>query len=137
MSGYHNRDWETFPVEQLKRIDRPTTLINEDKIQRIRERDAGFCKAAAGDYGPTLRKEFRRFVPKHPLSSALSWMRDNMKPFVDGLVASQKAPIPSDAAALTRHAKETAYFLRADAVGVCELPPNAIWFTNILNLFKK
>ena len=91
MSGYHSRDWETFPVEHLKRVDRPTTLINEEKIQRIRERDAGFCKAAAGGYGPTLQKEFRRFVPKHPLSGALSWMRDNMKPFVDGLVASQSS----------------------------------------------
>ena len=49
MSGYHKRDWETFPMEQLKRVDRPTTQINEKKIQRVRERDAGFCKAAAGD----------------------------------------------------------------------------------------
>jgi reductive dehalogenase len=127
MSGYHKRDWETFPNERLKRVDRPTTVINEKKIQRVRERDAGFSKAAAGDYGPTLQKEVRRFVPKHPLSGALSWMRDNMKPFVDGMAAGQEAPIPSDPAALTRHVKEAAYFLRADAVGVCELPPYAVY----------
>ena len=115
MSGYHKRDWETFPTEQLKRVERPTTLIQDEKVQRVRERDAGFCKAAAGDYGPTLQKEFKRFVPKHPLSGALSWMRDNMRPFVDGMVAGQEAPIPSDPAVLTRHVKEAAYFLRADA----------------------
>ena len=88
MSGYLKRNWETFPMEKLKRVARPTTLINEDIIQRVREREAGFCKAAAGDYGPKLQKEFKRFVPKHPLSGALSWMRNNMRPFVDGVVAA-------------------------------------------------
>jgi len=127
MSGYHKRDWETFPVDKLKRVARPTTAINEDKIQRVREREAGFCKAAAGDYGPKLQKEFRRFVPKHPLSGALSWMRNNMRPFVDGIVAAQNAPIPNDPAALSRHIKEAAYFLRADAVGVCDLPSYSVY----------
>jgi reductive dehalogenase len=127
MSGYHKRDFETFPVEKLKRVDRPTTEIKDDQVQRVREREAGFCKASAGDYGEKLQKEFRRFVPKHPLSGSLSWMRNNMKPFVDGLIAPQVAPIPTDPAALNRHIKETAYFLRADAVGICELPPYAVY----------
>jgi 3-chloro-4-hydroxyphenylacetate reductive dehalogenase len=127
MSGYHKREWETFPMDTIKRVDRPTTIVNEEKIQRVREREAGFMKAAAGDYGPTLQREFRRFVPKHPLSGALTWMRNAMKPLIDGMVAAQKAPIPTDPAALSRHIKETAYFLRADAVGVCELPPYAVY----------
>ena len=127
MGGYLKRDWETFPVDSLKRVDKPTTLIHENEVQRVRERQAGFCKAAAGDYGPKLQKEFRRFVPKHPVSGALAWMRNNMKPFVDGLIAAQKAPISNDPASLARHVKETAYFLRADAVGVCELPQYAIY----------
>jgi 3-chloro-4-hydroxyphenylacetate reductive dehalogenase len=127
MSGYHKRDWEPFPMDKLKKVDRPTTRIDEDKIERVREREAGFCKAAAGDYGPKLQKEMRRFVPKHPLSGALSWMRNNMRPFIDGIVAAHKAPIPADPAAITRHIKETAYFLRADAVGVCELPRYAVY----------
>ena len=72
MSHYHKRDFEPFPVEKLKRVDRPTTRINENDVQRVRERDAGFCKAAAGDYGATLQHEFKRFVPKHPLSRGQS-----------------------------------------------------------------
>jgi reductive dehalogenase len=127
MGGYLKRDWETFPVHKLKRVDRPTTVINEGKIQRVRERQAGFCKAAAGDYGPKLQKEFRRFVPKHPVSGALAWMRNNMRPFVDGMVAAHQAPVPNDPAVLARHIKETAYFLRADAAGVCELPQYAVY----------
>jgi reductive dehalogenase len=127
MGGYLKREWETFPVDALKRADKPTTLIQENEVQRVRERQAGFCKAVAGDYGPKLQKEFRRFVPKHPVSGALAWMRNNMRPFVDGMVAAQKAPIAHDPAALARHIKETAYFLRADAVGVCELPRYAVY----------
>ena len=94
MSGYHIRDWETFPMDKLKRVDRPTTTINDAEVKRVRERQAGFCKAAAGDYGATLQKEFRRFVPKHPLSGACSWMRDNMKPFVDGMAAASEGTDP-------------------------------------------
>ena len=71
MSGYHKRDWENFPIEQLKRVNRPTTLVDEEKIQRVRERQAGFCKAAAGDYGPFKRNSGGLFpsipfpVPAH------------------------------------------------------------------------
>jgi reductive dehalogenase len=114
-------------MDTLRRVDRPTTLIDGEKVQRVRERESGFMKAAAGDYGPVLQREFRRFVPKHPLSGSLAWMRTAMKPLVDGMAAAQKAPIPNDPVTLTRHVKETAYFLRADAVGVCELPPYAIY----------
>jgi reductive dehalogenase len=114
-------------MDKINRVDRPTTRIDEEKVQRVRERESGFMKAAAGDYGPVLQKEFRRFVPKHPLSGSLAWMRNAMKPLVEGMAAAQKAPLPDDPAALTRHVKETAYFLRADAVGVCELPPFAVY----------
>ena len=127
MGGYLKRNWETFPMEQLKRVDEPTTKINEDQIKRVSERQAGFCKAAAGDYGEKLQKEFRRFVPKHPLSGAIAWMRDNMQPFRDANMAGSMAPIPNNPKTITRHIKETAYFLRADAVGICELPAYSVY----------
>ena len=127
MSGYHKRDWEPFPMDRIKKVDRPTTLINADRVTRVRERESGFHKAAAGDYGPVLKREFPRFVPKHPLSGALTRMRNAMRPLIDAIPAGKKAPIPGDPAALTRHIKETAYFLRADAVGVCELPQYAVY----------
>lgn len=127
MSGYLKRNWETFPMEQLKRVDQPTTRINAAQIKRVSERQAGFCKAAAGDYGERLQKEFRRFVPKHPISGAIAWMRDNMRPFRDGNMSTSKAPLPNNTQEITRHIKETAYFLRSDAVGVCELPPYAVY----------
>ena len=127
MSGYHKRNPETFPVHTLKRVDRPTTFIDDDKVQRVSECDAGFMKARIGLYGPTLQKEMGRFIAKHPLSGAQSWMLGKMRPLVDGIAAKTKAPIPDDPQALSRHIKETAYFLRADAVGICKLPPYAVY----------
>jgi 3-chloro-4-hydroxyphenylacetate reductive dehalogenase len=135
MSGYHTRNPEPFPVHTLNRVDRPTTAIDEARIQRCRERDAGFNRARLGEYGPTFQKEVQRFVPKYPLSNAQAWMMKNMIPLVDGMVAAQKAPLPADPDFLTRHIKETAYFLRADMVGVCELPSYAV-YTHKFHLTK-
>ena len=112
MSGYHKRDLDNFPMHTIKRVDRPTTIVNEEQIKRVDERESGFCKAAAGVWGPILAKERPRFVMKHPLSGALGTMQMFLRGIVDGVVAKQKAPLPEDPAALSRHIKETAYFLR-------------------------
>jgi reductive dehalogenase len=127
MSGYHKGDFEPFPVHVLKRVDRPTTVILDDKIQRVDERESGFNKASRGDYGSYLQKERARFVPKHPISGALSWMTAYLRDVVDGIVASHEAPLPKDPEHISRHIKELAYFLRADAVGICKLPPYAVY----------
>lgn len=39
----------------------------------------------------------------------------------------EKPPLPEDPAVLTRHLKRFTYFLGADAVGVCKVPPEAIY----------
>jgi reductive dehalogenase len=127
MRGYEVRNPEPFPVHRLKRVDRPTTLILDDKVRGVDERESGFNKAARGDYGPVLKRERLRFVGKHPLSGALGQMQVFLRDIVDGLAAQQKAPLPEDPARLSRHIKEAAYFLRADAVGICKLPPYAVY----------
>jgi len=47
-----------FPVHKLKRVDRPTTVINDDEVSRMDERDGGFHRAGQGDYGDFIKKEF-------------------------------------------------------------------------------
>ena len=66
MSGYYKRDVETFPVNKLKRVDRPTTIIEDDKVQRVTECDSGFMKARRGLYGAAWQTGYS----KEPLSSA-------------------------------------------------------------------
>ena len=57
MSGYFKRDTDPFPVHKLKRVDRPTTEIMGDKVQRVDERESGFNRAGRGDFGPVQKKE--------------------------------------------------------------------------------
>jgi reductive dehalogenase len=114
-------------MHKIKRVDRPTTVIDEPRIRRTHEGDHGFNRALRGDYGPFLQKERKRFSIKHPLSGSLVTMQLRLREMVDGIIAEQKAPISDDPEYLTRHIKETAYFLRADAAGICELPPYAVY----------
>lgn len=133
-SEYRNKDKncpDPFPVNALKRVDRPTTRIDDNEVRRVDEREGGFQRANRGDYGPFLKKEYHRFMEKYPLSAALLRISKKLaaQDMVDGLPGSQTAPLTDDPEAISRHIKETAYFLRADMVGICKLPPYAV-FTN-------
>ncbi|MCP4708530.1 MAG: hypothetical protein GY869_07900, partial [Planctomycetes bacterium] len=118
---------DPFPVDVLKRVDRPTTLINDDEVGRVDERDGGFQRAGRGEYGPVLQREYGRFMEKYPLSGALLSMSRSLAPIVDGIANENRAPLTDDPAKMARHIKETAYFLRADMVGICELPSYAVF----------
>ena len=108
---------DPYPMEILKRIDRPTTVIKEDEVPRLDERESGFNRALRGDWGAGLSHERHRFVAKHPLSGALVQMQFTLSEIVDGTAAIQKAPGTENPIKMARHIKETAYFLRADQVG--------------------
>ena len=53
---------DPYPVEILKRVDRPTTKIIDDQVQRVDERESGFNRARRGDFGPNLEREVACFV---------------------------------------------------------------------------
>lgn len=125
--AFNTKRLDPYPVEILKRVDRPTSLVKDEEVPRLDERESGFNRASRGDFGTYLSKERHRFVAKQPLSGALVNMQFALTEIVDGHVAENKAPIPDDPAAMTRHIKETAYFLRADQVAICELPPYAVY----------
>jgi len=138
---------DRFPTHRLRRVERPTTLIEDGLVQRVDERESGFNRAGRGDFGPRLQQEFLRFVPKHPLSGALVTMAGVLGQLVDGQPtaagadpsartgatptmrgpAAEQAPGTDDPAAMALHLKEVAHFLRADAVGICRLPPYAVY----------
>jgi reductive dehalogenase len=115
-----------YPLERLKRVDKPTTYVGP-KVKRVSERQAGFIKAAKGEYGARLEREAKRFVSKEPVAAALSQMVDDLGELALVDVYPRQAPIPADPAAQSRHVKALGYFLRADCVGVCELPQFAVY----------
>ena len=74
---------DPFPVEKLKRVDRPTTAIEDDIVKRVDERHGGFHRSGQGEFGTKLQKEYKRFVAKHPLSGALVTMAGALRALVD------------------------------------------------------
>ena len=42
-----------YPMEKLKRIDKPTTLVTDD-IKRFDEREMAFARMRRGDFGPAV-----------------------------------------------------------------------------------
>jgi len=125
--SFNMKRLDPYPVEIIKRVEKPTTLIKEGEVERVDERESGFNRAGRGDFGPHLKKEFFRFVSKHPLSKALLQMGFTLRKVVDGEGAPERAPLPDDPEFMAAHIKETAYFLRADMVGICRLPPYAVY----------
>jgi len=137
---------DPFPTHTLKRVDRPTTQINDNQVVRVDERETGFSKARRGMFGPFVEKEYARFVKKHPLSASLDAMACILSDYVDASshktltetaasssfaefspVAAQRAPNTDNPEANALHIKEAAYFLRTDLVGICKLPPYAVY----------
>jgi reductive dehalogenase len=125
--AFKSKTLDPYPVEVLRRVDRPTTKIVDEQVRRVDERESGFNRARRGDFGPNLQREVARFVGKFPISGALAFMSGAEADLVDGLPSGIQAPLPDDPAAMARHIKEMAYFLRADLVGICRLPPYAVY----------
>ena len=127
MRAFSSKRLDPYPVEVLKRVDHPTTKIFEDQVRRVDEGESGFSRARRGDFGPNLKREMDRFVGKYPVSGSLALMSMLEAKIVDGMPASTKAPLSEDRAVMSRHIKELAYFFRSDLVGICRLPPYAVY----------
>lgn len=127
LRAFNTKRLDPYPMEILKRVDKPTTVIHEDQVQRVDERESGFNRAARGDFGPELQKERLRQRNRYPLGDALVQAQLNLVDLVDGPAGGQKAPSTDDPQLMARHIKATAYFLRADIVGICELPTYAVY----------
>ncbi len=130
LRSFNTKKLDTYPVEVLKRVDRPTTFINDEDVQRLDEREHGFNRAARGDFGPNLKKERPRMPFKHPLSASLVNACGHLSQILQDKITTQRAPKTDDPVMMARHIKEAAYFLRADIVGICHLPPYAVYSHN-------
>lgn len=104
----------------------PTTRILGE-IERPDERRHGFARAFAGEFGPEIQQLRTTFIAKYPNGAALNWSVNNvLAGKEDGPVSPNRVEI-KDVARATQHIKDLARFYRSDAVGVCELPPFAVY----------
>jgi len=119
-----------YPMEQVKHVARPTTLILDDEVPRVPKRAAFFQRALHGDLGDKAKTERTRFSFKTPLSFSLLQVIKLLVPFQDGSVASARERMRHrDPAANARAIKSLSYALGADLTGICEIPRYA-WFSH-------
>jgi hypothetical protein len=118
-----------YPMETVKRIDRPTTLIIDDEVPRVPKRAAFFQRALHGDLGDKAKKERTRFAFKTPFSFALLQLIRAMVPFQGGETTSADRGQFRDPAANAKAIKSLSYFLGSDLTGICEIPRYA-WFSH-------
>ena len=110
------------PFEKLKRVDVPTTFIDEARVPRVPKRTDMFARAQFGDMGKTVQDGAKggHYARKAAPSMA---QRRALGAFVllqDGEPAAERAVIdPTEAAQLL---KATSYFLGVDAVGISRCP---------------
>ncbi len=122
--------WSRYPMEQVRRVDRPTTLIIDEEVPRVPQRAAFFTRAAKGDLGEKSRRERARFAFKHPLSFSQLQLIRAMVPHQDGEAAPESdGDRYGDPAANARAVKALSYFLGSDLTGICEIPRYA-WFSH-------
>ena len=118
-----------YPMETVKRIDRPTTLILDDEVPRVPKRAAFFERALNGDLGEKSRKERARFAFKTPFATSLLGAIRAMVPHQDGELDSPDADDLKDPVENARAIKSLSYALGADLTGICEIPRYA-WFSH-------
>ncbi len=118
-----------YPMETVRRVTRPTTLILDDEVPRVPKRAAFFQRALHGDLGDKAKTERSRFAFKTPFSWSLLHMIRALVPHQDGPVAAGRAPGLADARANTMAMKSLSYALGSDLTGICEIPSYA-WFSH-------
>ena len=118
-----------YPMEQVKRVDRPTTLIIDDEVPRIPKRADGFARATMGDFGKKAKAAGFSGMTKSPHNTGIMAPLPTMVPYQNGEVAKSIAPDCSDPARNARAVRSLAYHMGADLVGICEVPDYA-WYSH-------
>ncbi|WP_147124844.1 2Fe-2S iron-sulfur cluster-binding protein [Shimia ponticola] len=117
------------PFETLKRVDAPTTYMDEEAIPRVPKRTDMFARAQFGDMGKANQKNATGgyYARKAAPSMAQRRMLGAFTLLQDGEPAPAQHKLdPQDAADLI---KATSYYLGVDAVGLSRCPDWA-WYSH-------
>jgi len=136
--GRHGRPFEKrpfhlgpYPMETVRRVEKTTTLIDEENVPRIPKRHDMFIRAAIGDLGPKAKKELDNFrmITKSPFGHAMIPVLGGMVPLQYGEAAANQAAGYDDPKKNSQAIKAALYYLGADMVGICEIP-NYAWYSH-------
>ena len=110
------------PFETLKRVETPTTYIDEPNVARVPKRTDMFARAQFGDMGPALQKGATagHYARKAAPSSAQRRLLGAFVLLQDGEPAAHAQQIAPEVAA--DNIKGASYFLGIDATGLSRCP---------------
>ncbi len=124
--GYRSRRFVdgAYPFERSRRVEQPTTLIDEPRIPRVPKRTDMFARAIFGDMGKPVqdgarngnyvRKSATSFAARRPLGAFVLLQDGPSAPAVNAQALDEQRNADNIKAAL--------YFLGADAVGISRCP---------------
>ena len=117
------------PFETLKRVDDPTTYIDEPRVPRVPKRTDMFARAQFGDLGKAVQEGAKggHYARKAPAAAAERRMLGAFVLLQDG--PPSNGPRPEDAADNAAAIKAAAYFLGIDAVGI-SCCPDWTWYSH-------
>jgi reductive dehalogenase len=120
-----------YPVEKLKRIDKPTTYIDEERIPRVPKSSEFFLRAAFGDLGKGPREASKDgySVAKAPLAAALRLALSSYSLLQRGQEAPERAKGYEDPRRNADLIKATMHFLGADICGISRAP-DWVWYSH-------
>jgi reductive dehalogenase len=118
-----------FPMEKIRRVASPTTLVLEEAVPRVPKRANFFTRALSGDLGEKAQRERWRFAYKTPIADAYVKLIRAMVPMQGGEPAPQSDDSTRDPVRNARAIKSLLYYLGADLVGACEAKRHA-WYSH-------
>jgi len=117
------------PFETLKRVETPTTYIDEPRVARVPKRTDMFARAQFGDMGKAVQEGAKGGYYARKSAPSMG-QRRVLGAFVL-LQDGEPAPVPArlDPARAAEAVKAASYFLGVDAVGISRCPDWA-WYSH-------
>ena len=123
---YADRDFRLgpHPFETIRRVDKPTTLIDEARVPRFPKRADFFARALFGDMGKAVQEAAKGgyYVMKSPIGACA---RRALGALLLLQFGEARGPVPESARDPQRNAdnvKAASYYLATDAVGISRAP---------------
>ena len=119
------------PVERLRRVDRPTTFIDEPRVPRFPKRADFFARALFGDMGKSVQDAAKggMYVLKSPIGACARRALGALLLLQFGAARGPVHPSAADPARNAANLKGAAHYLSVDAVGLSRVPDWA-WYSH-------
>ena len=110
--------------ENQKRVDKPTTFIDEDRVPRFPKRADFFARALFGDMGPAVQDAAKggHYVMKSPIGACARRALGALLLLQYGDARNAPSPESADPARNADNIKGASYYLTTDAVGLSRAP---------------